>query len=227
MRQFEKRTRGKSKLTIVILIMAVAFAVPLVAQDGPETRWRLRAEPMFLIAAGGDEAGLVTTEPAIPEAEPASDTNEQSIDHGPGFGLGLEYLATRKLGVEASVMIGTFDASYELVVDGVSEKWDGDIDFTAFTIGLNYHLTPAKKADWFLGLFWTSYDYDDLTFDLPGHGVVATWTFVANDGWGYRGGVDIDLGEDNPWFLAVGVRHFRGSFDVHPVMVSVGVGRRF
>ena len=147
-------------MAVVATTAVLLAAVPLAAQDGPETRWRIRAEPMYMIAAGGDEAGLVTLEPAIPEGEMGMETNTQSIDHGPGFAFAVEYLASQHLGIEASGMLGSYDAEYELIVDGVREVWSGDIDFTAFTLGLNYHITPAKRSDWFVGLFYTSYEYD-------------------------------------------------------------------
>lgn len=220
------RVSFRRSLVILLTVGAMAMAVRAEAQDGPDSRWRVRVDPMFMIAAGGDESGLVTTVPDVPENMTGLDTNEQSIDHGPGLALGVEYLVSRKLGVEVAAMAGAFDASYELTVDGVRDTWSGDIDFMAFTLGLNYHFTPDKRADYYLGLLVTSFEYDDLTMPLPALGIVGSWTFVGEDGWGYRGGVDIELKEGKPWFLAVGVRHFRGSFDVHPVMVSVGIGWR-
>jgi hypothetical protein len=197
------------------------------AQDVPEWRWILRGAPGAFLAAGGDEAGDPNLTPPIPPEEILPETLEQTINNGWGVVASVEYLMSRHFGLELSGLFGNFEGKFQINRDGIVAEPTEDIGFTSFTLGPNYHFTPRKRIDYFLGVYLAYYDYEDLTIQFPDHGITLDWTFEDTSGWGWRGGLDWAFGDDSPWVLTANVYHHRGEFDVHPVMINVGVGRRF
>jgi outer membrane protein W len=219
-------------LLALATLAAVAGPSALAAQER-DSRWTVRGELMYMIAAGGDEAGCADRFPEV-EGEITTDTFEQNVDDGPGGALGIEYMVGRKIGIEAAYLAGAFDGEFIISTPGLTEKDSGDIDFTAFTLGANYHFRPAKRVDYFLGLFYTLLEYHELVLQYPGHEIEVHWTFGGREGqqdsdqgWGFRGGIDVPFKPDSPWTFVAGFRHFRGPIDIHPLDVSVGIGRRF
>lgn len=230
------QTRGSKKLLGMGAALALWLVVPgatLQAQEERDSRWSVRGDLMWMIAAGGDEAGCPDRTPEVP-GEITEDTFEQTVNDGFGAALGIEYMVSRKIGIELSALFGAFEGEFEISQPGIREKDSGDIDFTAVTLGANYHFTPAKRVDYFLGIFYTIFEYDTLVLQYPEQGITVNWTFggrggstESDQGWGWRGGVDVPFKPGSPWVFVGGVRHFRGPNDIHPVMISAGVGRRF
>ena len=216
------------------LALAV-LALPTAALEAQErdTKWTVRGELMYMIAAGGDEAGCPDRSPEVPGMI-TQDTFEQTVNDGFGGAIGIEYMVGRKLGIEAAYVGGAFEGEFTIRTPGLAETDSGDIDFSAVTLGLNYHFRPAKRVDYFLGAFYSYFEYDTLVLNYPGHGIVVNWTFggregvqEADQGWGWRGGIEVPFNAESDWTFVAGVRHFRGPNDIHPVDISVGVGRRF
>lgn len=224
-----------------LLTIAVALAIGSVlssgtaaeAQEEKESRWIVRGDLMWMIAAGGDEAGCPDRSPEV-VGEITEETFEQTVNDGFGAALGIEYFVGQHIGLELSALFGAFEGEFEINTPIARETDSGDIDFTAFTLGANYHFRPKKRVDYYLGGFFTVFEYDTLVLQYPQHGITVNWTFggrggttESETGFGWRGGVDAPFTPDSPWVFVAGVRHFRGPNDIHPVMISVGVGRRF
>ena len=236
MHRSQTRSGHRSWLGRAVMLAAagalVASGAAVEAQE-EDSRWIVRGDLMYMIAAGGDEAGCPDRFPEVP-GEITEDTFEQTVNDGAGVALGIEYLLTRHLGIELSGLFGAFEGEFEINTPTAREVDSGDIDFTAFTLGGNWHFTPKKRWDFYLGGFFTVYEYDTLVLQYPQNGITVNWTFggrggttESETGFGFRGGADMAFKEGSPWVLSIGARHFRGPNDIHPVMISVGVGRRF
>lgn len=192
------------------------------ARGAQHTRWIVRGGALWLRATG-DEAGDVTVTPELP----AGARRQKGISDGPGFGLGLEYLPRRHFGVELTALVGEIGADLTLNVEEVRSTDSQDIGFTAVTLGVNYHLTPAKRADVYVGAFAQRSDYDDVTHRFPEAGRSARLTFDEALGWGLKAGLDTPIRPGGSWIFSATIQHLREPLDVKPVIASIGVGYRF
>jgi outer membrane protein W len=227
---------GIKGLLVTGLVLGIS-AVPAFAQTGDDgsrdTRWSLRGDLMWMIAAGGDEAGCPDRTPEV--SEPITeDTFEQTINDGFGVALAAEYMFSKHLGAELGLLYGAFEGEFVIDTSIARETDSGDIDFSALTLGLNYHFRPKKRVDYYLGMFFTTFEYDPLVLQYPQNGITVNWTFGGREGtsesdtgFGWRGGIDVPFKPESKWVFVVNVRHFRGPNDIHPVMIGAGVGRRF
>ena len=120
----------------------------------------------------------------------------------------------------------------------LDENWeitDEDQGASLLALGLNYHLTPGRRADWFIGLFGGLVDFDDTTYNALGE----AFNFDYDDGefgYGLNAGVDVPFGAESSWVLTGGLRYLLATaeeqsgaseLDVDPVIFSIGIGYRF
>ncbi len=83
------------------------------------------------------------------------DKVDSSIDSALGLGLGWEYRFNERVGLD----INWFYAKHDVVIEG--EKFDST-KFMPITVGANFHLTPDKKVDFFVGPLLGYVLYNDL-----------------------------------------------------------------
>lgn len=155
-------------------------------------------------------------------------STKRMIGDGTGFGLGLERLINDRFGVELDAVF--IDLDGDRVVDH-GEDWtmsSPGVGFDAISLGLNVHLTPAKKYDIFVGPFISNVSYSAGAFNATEEG------FGSETGIGAKLGADFYFGWESPWALATSIRYLAASagddgneFDVDPLVATVGLGFRF
>jgi outer membrane protein W len=141
-----------------------------------------------------------------------SQTIRATGDGAFGLGLGLEYQLSPRWGFE----VGALRASPDVII--TLDETDPDItvetsdnpSFTPLTAGVNVHLTPNAKVDFYIGAFVAYVLYDNLDFRLRAEVPVDDTVMVLEDsvrievdndfGWGALIGLDVPLGEGN-WGL--------------------------
>jgi outer membrane protein W len=107
----------------------------------------------------------------------------------------------------------------------------GEIDFTPLFVGVNFHLTPARPLDVYLGPFLAWVTYGDLEFDDESISIDDDFAIGA------VAGVDVPFGRGR-WCFSGALRYLGteadpGSgpddhpLDVNPWIVHAGVGYRF
>jgi hypothetical protein len=119
-----------------------------------------------------------------------------------------------------------------------SYETEFDIDYRPITLGLNYHLTPSSRVDFYLGLMYAYVDYGSEFIPNPIGPPTPVILKDDDSGWGAQLGIDVPLGEQGrgPWILAATVKFH--SSTVHELtepdirsndleLVTVGIGRRF
>lgn len=159
--------------------------------------------------------------------------NERSgltLGSGEGLGLSLEKHFSDRIGLEAALLWADLDA---LLILDLDEAWGHDeesADFTAITVGPNFHLTPGKRVDFYLGPFvgWAS--LDDPTFNVLGE----THSRKFGDDFVFGGQVGADIGFGGAWGLHLGVRYIDlttgdgdNKLDVNPLIGEAGIFFRF
>lgn len=206
---------------------AACSASAVLTREPFNARWILRGfgGP---VSAKGDEYRLTEVVDGVEER------TELHLGSGTLFGLSAEYLFSNRLGVEAAVMSGDLDSGWMF---DRGELWlmaEDDVDFMPITVGLNYHVTPDKRADVFIGPFLGLVQYDDADFESQGETFVRD--FDDDVGFGFQAGVDVPFGWDSPWlftsalrYMATSAEEVGGRFDlaVDPVIITAGIGYRF
>lgn len=216
---------------VAFLILSPAVAAQELA-GATKGGWTLR----------GFGARLGTTGDTLhsgPPIDPFPPVIESSftLDDGSGAGLALEYLATRRLGIEALAIRADLDGVLRVrALDQVSPEGTltRDVSCDLYGVGLNLHLTPGRRADVYLGPLVALARYGDFRADLGG------LTFVTDldddTAFGVTLGTDVALGRSRNWALTASARRLwatavRGrsgrDLDLDPLIAAAGVAYRW
>jgi hypothetical protein len=162
-----------------------------------------------------------------------------------GWGLGLEYRASRRLGVELGGLSSEFDSEAEIEFLGlVRFRTESSLRMTPVLARLNVHLTPDRRADLYLGPVLGYVGYSDIEvraeLPIPGFPIRLQDRIETEDefAWGAHLGLDVRLGGGHS-FLTAGATFLKapvtvrdgdegqGSFDLDPLVFHLGYGHRF
>jgi len=161
-----------------------------------------------------------------------------------GFGLGLEFRISDRLGVElvASWTEPEIAVHYELP-DLVDVRDADTLGFNPITVAVNIYLTPNRPVEVYLAPMIAFVQYGDLAYNLGMFcepGMLCTIRFKVDDdvGWGAALGIDVPLG-DRGWVLSGSVGYLDTDFKVtdsdgdsesfgfDPVTATLGISYRF
>jgi len=165
-----------------------------------------------------------------------------------GLTVGYEYRWSELLGLDFTLLTATSDVdgrlrgtfwindsnTGELIATGPLDETEeiGEVDFTPLMAGVNFHLTPKAKVDFYVAPVLAYVFYGDL--DLLGQRVSLDDDFA----YGAAMGVDVPAGNGR-WFFSGALRYlsseaqpdepgFAGeSLDVSPFLIQVAAGYRF
>ncbi|MCP4013041.1 MAG: hypothetical protein GY728_08025, partial [Phycisphaeraceae bacterium] len=115
--------------------------------DTPDSRWTAR---FFGLRIDPDE-GPFRESTIRPNG--VSERSHLHLDGGIGGGADLEYHFNPRVGLAGSVLYAPLESELFFDLDDEWESDEDDISFLAFLIGPNFHLTPDKKVDFYIGLF--------------------------------------------------------------------------
>jgi outer membrane protein W len=200
------------------ILFALCTVQPAAAAD--DTGWRLKgtgvaAQPTL----GGDD------DPAF------------------GVGVGLEYRASRRLGVELSALTAEIEEELTFGFFDDSVTIGTALRMTPVLAKLNVHLTPDSRADLYLGPVAGRMMYGD--FDVTVHssldGETVRGSVKTEDdwAWGAHIGVDVPVG-DRGLFFTAGATWLKAEVEIEdpeeggtfssnldPLIAQVGFGYRF
>jgi outer membrane protein W len=224
-------------LLLVLACLAVGSrAMPAVAGDG---QWHLRAQAVW-------------THPDLTWQSSPEPGDLVTVDADDAFGLAVsgEYQVSELLGVDLGIMRTTPDVRVRSEDSelGLSVSATDGLTMTPLSIGLNFHLTPSKSFDLYLGPFLAYVLYSDLqwtanaTIDVGSVPIVVEDSLrmsVANDlAYGAVAGADIPIGSRR-WFLSGTLRYMATELDatnpegagenlsLDPLIVTLGVRYSF
>ena len=210
----------------VFLILAPVAAAQELAGDA-KGGWALRGFGSWVGTAGD----TLHSGPPIDPLPPAIESS-LTLDDGSGAGLALEYRATRRLGVEALALLADLDGVLRVrALDQVSPEGTvtRDVSCDLVGAGLNFHLTPGRRADVYLGPLVAIVQYDDFRADLGGLTFLSD--FDDDTAFGVTLGADVALGRSRHWAFTASARQLwsRASrdLDVDPLIASAGVAYRW
>ena len=165
-------------------------------------------------------------------------------DDGWGVGVNVERLFSDRIGLELRGLYGQLDDQFRIEANGLGIDESDDADYWNLSLGLNVHLTPSHRLDWYAGPF-VGYG------DIDGHESLAVDRSLEYEAdgdvtWGAQTGLDWPFGA-SPWSLHLGARYTvfsadltqrytepggavleqSGSVDLDPITVELGVAYHF
>lgn len=208
---------------------AACCALLLLALAGPGAaaeRFTLR---VFGVAqsSAGDE--IVLAGPA------AADTARFSLADGTAVGLELGFRWKPRLELELMTQFGGYDVDLDARGAG-GRSANGSLGSETYTLGVNYRLSTAGRADITVGAFGGFSYYDDVTLTHPATGRPETFRFDDDLGFGAKLGIDLALDRAARWLASGSLRYQQSilegeiagrDLDVDPLSVTLGVGYRF
>ncbi|MEO1085645.1 MAG: outer membrane beta-barrel protein, partial [Acidobacteriota bacterium] len=171
--------------------------------------------------------------------------DELQSDGELGASVSVERRLTPLVGLEIGALYGeSFSSQRTAILDGVFFQQDYEVDFTALTAALNFHLTPGRKVDLYLGPMIALIDFSDTEItdfrrDSSGLFSFISGRFGSSEelALGAQIGADIGLGT-GPWSLNLSAKYLETSYDVDfsegsveidfdPLILGVGFSYRF
>ncbi|HET9210527.1 MAG TPA: hypothetical protein VFR03_09015 [Thermoanaerobaculia bacterium] len=212
---------------------ATATATIDVKPFGDTARWAFRVFGAD-VRASSDSAERLSS---------ASTDYRQKINlgaHHGGFGAGFEYRGLHvcdlsRWGIALDAIHSQLDS--HLLVDRPTAwgRAQEDVSFTPVLLSLNYHLTPGKPVDFYIGpsvgyVFLDSVTYNTLSTSYRE-------SFDDDFTYGVNLGLDVPFGTEHNYAFTVGVRQlffkakgsgtFNHSFDLNPTIATAGFAFRF
>jgi hypothetical protein len=162
------------------------------------------------------------------------DRVDAAVADGGGLLGGLEYRFTPRLGVDLAAMSARLDTTLSLSPQSLGTQRATDtLDFQAWLLGLDLHLTPARRFDLYLGPRAARVRYGDATFNYPAIGFRTRYAIGNDRAWGGFLGLDVPRGR---WSLGFGLLYLstaaepRGvdaKLTLDPLVATAGAGYRF
>lgn len=178
--------------------------------------------------------------------------SELGLDSSPGFGLGLEYRASRRLGVQLDVLTSEIDSDIGFeFFDLDLLVLESNMRMTPVLARLDVHLTPDRKVDLYLGPVLGYVRYGDIKTEVRSDFLgeaLSVGRVRTRDGfaWGGQIGMDVPLGSRGTFFTVKatyleaevetieelddvdeGDVEVESGFDLDPFVVQAGFGYRF
>lgn len=221
-------------------IVAAALVCPLLAAaasaSAPERGWRLRVNGYWMDVGEG-------------QVSPSNTEYRSRVENGAaaGGGAAVEYRLGPRLGIELG-LFGGANNDYTVAFDAGAIAVTNTMEFHAGCVGLNFHLTPSTKLDFYAGPFVALVTYDALVgvADAPpgstGFPGSVSVNFDSEMTLGANIGVDVPISQRHWIFNAtvkylatnpdttlewIGVDSRRASASIDPLAVGVGFGYRF
>jgi len=212
---------------------ATAIATVTVPPFGDTARWTFRAFGAYTRASADDDE--VTSNSGVDLRRKIN----LGAHHG-GFGAGFEYRPLHgcdlsRWGIALDAIHSQLDS--HLLVDRPSSwgRVQESVNFTPILLSLNYHLTPGKPVDLFLGPSVGYAFLDSVTYNTLGSSY--SEKFDDDLTYGINLGIDVPFGVEHNYAFTAGLRQLffkaKGSgtlghnFDLNPTIATAGFAFRF
>jgi len=227
--------RFAAAVTILGTVLGLALCPAAMARQGagdPAGTWALRGFGAVLATADDTLRSGQPIDPLPPLVE-----QSVTLDDGSGFGLALEYRATRRLGIEALALFADLDVDvrlHPLDPPGPDATETRQVSSDLFGVGLNLHLTPGRWIDVYVGPLVARVRYGDLRSHAGGFGYAAD--FDDDTALGITLGADLPLGRSGAWAVTAALRQLwstaavtgtNNEVDVDPLIASAGFAYRW
>ncbi len=217
------------KMTISLsLTLTLCFLLPpSSASAASESSWTLRFGGVWVDTDGGSRQILAD-----------GDRVETDADTDFGFAITAERRFNERVGLEfGALMIASPTLGVRVSSDSESFEVSDDLGLQLFGAGLNFHLTPDKSVDFYLGPFVAYALFSDLSFVVADE--VFPVRFQVDNELAYGAVLGLDVPINDRWVFNATARYF--SLEIDPtgpdggadpvnldsISLGLGVGYRF
>ncbi len=191
----------------------------------PYPDWTFRG---FLMKVDNDDDQVFRS---VLRPDGVSERSGLRLDGGEGLGVSLERHFNERIGLEVGLLWADLDSSFILDLDN---EWERDTDSASFfsvVVGPNFHLTPGRQVDFYIGPFVGWADIGSSSFTALGES--HSRSFGDDFLIGAQLGIDVLFG-GGPWGLHLGGRFMdltvgddEEELDVNPLIWELGFFRNF
>ncbi len=229
--------RGGSSVGIVLLAILALVCCPAATAAATQQGWSLRIDGFTMdTQAGARRAASPGTVVYVGDGD------------GVAGAISCEYRRSELIGIELGALAGgDFNFSIRLGAQPAdSIVYSDTVGFSAVFAGLNFHLTPNRRSDFYAGPSLVYVGYDDISmyvFDgpvRPPFGDVTNTRYVRLNfdrdfAVGANVGLDMPVGEGG-WLFHLNARYiettiggsdFERSRNYDPLLFGLGIGYRF
>ena len=151
-----------------------------------------------------------------------------TADAGGGFGVGVEYRVSDRLGLEFSTLFAGLQIE-QAASAGTEAVYDLEMTMMPLTLAVPFHFGAGQGVDLFVGPTFSVIQYLDME-TYAGSGGTGTGIEVDTDtSLGAAFGIDAPIGRGK-WAFSAGLRYMASSpadVDLDPVIVTLGFAYRF
>ena len=214
-----------SSVKFIALFLILVIGNNAFAQDD---KWVIRVLPSYLLTATDSSPVTETLPPPFGE-----ETISQSIEDAAGFGLGLEYMWSERIGIEIAAFLSSHDSDMVITNDLGTFAASDSTSLRTFTFGANYYFQPNGRVQWSLGGFVPLMFVEGTDHVFAGLGRTEHRDYDQDYGLGVKGGAAWSFAADSPWTLNLEARYMFlllmesetiGDVDVDPLVLSVVIG---
>ena len=219
-------------------------AAAVIVRDAPDFRWIVRGyyapiwpstSTVFDEIPAADPGATGTLDNGFIPGQPVF--TQFNLESDAGFGANLEYMFNMNWGLQFDALFA--EAEAHLMWDQTGGLWlmgDDGLDFTHLNLGANYHFTPERRVDFYLGAFVGMMSFDDVTVPLPEIGQNFRLEWDDQVTWGIRGGLDVPFKAGSPWIFTAGLdwilvdleqKNGNNSLNMDPLAGKIGIGYRW
>jgi outer membrane protein W len=210
---------------------------------------------LFTAVAGAPASAQLDADPGLRAKLYGASVNSifgGDFDSAAGFGLGLEYRASRRVGFELTALTSEIESQIDFDFFGLIQLGvESSLQVTPVLAQLDFHLTPDHWVDLHLGPVVGWMRYGDLETKVrahvPGDDSVEVERVRTKDSfaWGAHVDMDVPLGQGGSFFTA-GATYLNAAVkaapgqgepgegdgsdtisDFNPLVLRVGFGYRF
>ncbi len=214
------------RLATFILFMLIGSSI-----YAEETKWIIRGGGVYAATASDESISTVTLAPPLTQ-----ERTTHSVSDGPGFGVGLEYLLTQRVGLEVAILVTSHDSEVVIANDIGTFTATDSLSLRTFTVGANYHFPAKGRTLWSVGGYLAETFSDDVTLNFPALGRTDTISFDQDYGLGVKVGMDLPFAPGSPWTFSIEGRYIftilefeagDSDLDLNPIVLSLSIGYRF
>lgn len=232
-----KRNTMSIVATALLCLLFAAAASATAPDQAPEQGWRLRVNGFWIDTSDS-------------RASQSNSAYRSRVENSAAAGGGVagEYRFGPRLGIEVGILGGA-ETDYTAAFDAGAVAVTNTMAFNAVCVGLNVHLTPGKKVDFYAGPLIAYVSYSDITVGstgflpgVPGSQGVVSVGFDDEIALGANIGVDVPISRRH-WIFNAALKYLASSPDttlewaglgtrrestsIDPLMLGVGFGYRF
>lgn len=197
---------------LILVLVSVISSTPIHAEEHP---WTLRVHGAIIESSVGTQSSI-------------EHGFSSSVKTGGGFGVGIEFRLSDRIGLEASVLFGGVEIKSSLS-SGQGATQSLNLNMMPVNFAVPFHFDIGGRADLYAAVTFGVVRYLDIewSYGAPGSGIAVD--VDSDTAFGAALGLDVPFGKGR-WAWSAGLRYMKTGIkgtDVDPLVATLGVAFQF